>query len=313
MAEIDNTNVSKVLGRIVDYPQSYDKSILVREPRQSNRVHLNIEDDYPPFVGYDVWNAYEVSALTTKGLPVAGILKIVYPATNKYIVESKSLKLYLNSFNMFKVGETSDETISFIEKTVASDLSELLETTVKCRFFTTTEINNFVKDGYEMDHCWHAFQTIESRFNLDDVEFTQFQEDKSLLTSVFEYKSHDNKALPIQAYHSSLLKSNCRVTRQPDWGDVFIEMQAREQINPIDLAKYIVSFRDECHFHEEICETIFKRLYDRFKPQSLMVKCLYTRRGGIDICPIRATKNFTLLDKSPFVDIEVPYCKTPRQ
>ena len=109
-AQLDNSNVSKLLGKTVDYPDQYDPSILVKEPRQSNRVHLNLDDDNLPFCGFDIWNAYEVSCLTDRGKPVTGIAKIVYPCDNKYIVESKSLKLYFNSFNMTKLGDNSSQT-----------------------------------------------------------------------------------------------------------------------------------------------------------------------------------------------------------
>ena len=104
MTKLDNSHITKVLGQTVTYPDQYDPSILVREPRSNNRQHLSIEDDDLPFVGYDTWNAYEVSTLTEQGLPVAGCMKIVYPCDSTYIVESKSIKLYLNSFNMFKCG-----------------------------------------------------------------------------------------------------------------------------------------------------------------------------------------------------------------
>ena len=112
-------------------------------------------------------------------------------------------------------------------------------------------------------------------------------------------------------YHSSLLKSNCRVTSQPDWGDVYIKYTGTKSIDGSALLQYIISFRDECHFHEEICETIYTRLWNLLKPQELVVRCLYTRRGGIDICPERASdpklQHFSLNDTT------VAYIKTPRQ
>jgi len=112
-------------------------------------------------------------------------------------------------------------------------------------------------------------------------------------------------------YHSALLKSNCRVTSQPDWGDVYIYMKGKQTVDPISLLEYIVSFRDECHFHEEICETIYKRLWDAVKPSELCVRCLYARRGGIDINPERASDekllHYTLSDQT------VPHIKTPKQ
>lgn len=313
MYMIDNTNVSKVLGKIVDYPVTYDNSILVREPRQSNRKHLNIDDNNLPFYGYDIWNAYEVSGLTKNGLPVSGVMKIIYPATSEYIVESKSLKLYLNSFNMNRFEQTVGDTITKIEHTVVTDLTRLLETDVKCRFFTTREIINFNGDRQTLyDFDWSSYLTIEDHIDLSEFTFDTFNETPDLLTANFKYTERDLIRLPIQKFHTSLLKSNCRVTRQPDWGDVFIDIISDYEINLVSLAKYIVSFRDECHFHEEICETIYKRLNDVFKPHKLFVKCFYTRRGGIDICPLRySSKDYE--QYNDFIDINVPYLKTPRQ
>ena len=97
MVKLDNSNISKHLGQTSKYKSKYDASLLVKEPRQSNRTHLGIKDNNLPFIGYDTWNAYEISALTVNGLPVVGVAKIVYPCSSKYIVESKSIKLYFNS------------------------------------------------------------------------------------------------------------------------------------------------------------------------------------------------------------------------
>ena len=130
MEQLDNTNISTHLGKSSDYKSQYDPSLLVREPRQSNRTYLGIEDDNLPFVGYDVWNGYEVSALTNNGRPMAAIAKVIYPCNSKYIVESKSMKLYWNSFNMTKLGNTVQEVMGEVEKKAIEDLSKLLETNV---------------------------------------------------------------------------------------------------------------------------------------------------------------------------------------
>ena len=143
-AQLDNSNVSKVLGRTVNYPDQYDPSILVREPRQGNRKHLKLDDNNLPFCGYDIWNAYEVSCLTKRGFPVTGIAKIVYPCDNRYIVESKSLKLYFNSFNMTQLGDTADQARDTISAYVGSDLSELLETNVQVTIFAPEEDELFL-------------------------------------------------------------------------------------------------------------------------------------------------------------------------
>ena len=303
-AQLDNSNVSKVLGKTVDYPDQYDPSILVREPRQSNRTHLDLDDNNLPFCGYDVWNAYEVSCLTKKGLPVTGIAKIVYPCDNKYIVESKSLKLYLNSFNMTLLGDTNREARDLVTDHVAEDLSNLLETNVAVKIFSPNDVNSNSLNPYFEDN----YQTLECMPFGDEVYFTKYTETPALLDRAYIIV-HDY--LVRQYYHSSLLKSNCRVTNQPDWGDVYISMKGEKTVKPAHLLEYIVSFRDENHFHEEICETIYKRLWDIFSPSELAVTCLYARRGGIDINPTRVSHVDLLTDS--LIDLEVPFSKTPRQ
>ena len=143
----------------------------------------------------------------------------------------------------------------------------------------------------------------------DSWFFTQYTEEPRLLTGD-EFVS-SQEYLVRQEYHSSLLKSNCRVTHQPDWGDVYIAMKGIKVVKPENLLKYIVSFRDENHFHEEICETIYKRLWDTFEPKELAVTCLYARRGGIDINPTRVSHVDLLTDS--LIDMDAPFSKTPRQ
>lgn len=308
--KLDNSRISKHLGQSSEYKSSYDPSLLVREPRQSNRTHLDLEDEDLPFVGYDTWNAYEVSGLTNFGLPVVGVAKIVYPCDSKYIVESKSHKLYFNSFNMTKLGDTSQQVLDEITKRVTKDLSELLECDVK----VTVASNQFVL--YEKSTAYtewghnqkllgqRSYITLEEEYPIDKIKFDVYTETPELLKVI---KSEIDNVY----YHSALLKSNCRVTSQPDWGDVYIHMSGPKTVDPISLLKYIVSFRDECHFHEEICETIYKRLFDIVKPEKLVVCCLYARRGGLDINPERASHkellHYTLSDS------HVPHVKTPKQ
>ena len=303
--QLDNSNISKVLGKTVDYPDQYDPSILVREPRQSNREHLKLKDDDLPFCGYDIWNAYEVSCLTEKGKPVTGIAKIVYPCDNKYIVESKSLKLYFNSFNMTRLGDNSAQARALIESDAAADLSDLLETNVMVTVFDPSDIQQQnIKPYFNNDYT-----TLEDLVDSDSWQFNQYTEEPSLLTGGEFAVSQDY--LVRQNYHSSLLKSNCRVTHQPDWGDVFIAMKSKKVVKPINLLKYIVSFRDENHFHEEICETIYTRMWSVFRPTELAVTCLYARRGGIDINPTRVSHVDLLTDQ--LSDKDIPFSKTPRQ
>lgn len=308
--KLDNSNISKHLGQSSQYKSTYDPSLLVREPRQSNRTHLDIHDDSIPFVGNDTWNAYEVSGLTDFGLPVTGIAKIVYPCSNKYIVESKSIKLYFNSFNMTKLGRDADSVRKAIEKQSAEDLSKLLETDVQVKVFSNEVILTNATDasrewGHDIAlHKSKSFITLEEVYPIDEVEFSVYSETPELLEII------DSEVDEVY-YHSALLKSNCRVTSQPDWGDVYIYMKGEKTVDPISLLKYIVSFRDECHFHEEICETIYKRLSDLVQPEKLCVRCLYARRGGIDINPERASSTDIL--HNTLSDPNIPFAKTPKQ
>ncbi|MAF36589.1 NADPH-dependent 7-cyano-7-deazaguanine reductase QueF [archaeon] len=312
---IDNSKVSKHLGQTSEYKDQYDPHLLVHEPRSSNRRHLEIYDDRLPFVGYDVWNAYEVSGLTYNGLPATGVAKIVYPCNSKYIVESKSIKLYFNSFNMYKCGCTPKEVLQHITDTAREDLSNLLE----------TEVQVYITDGHEPSSDdtitlfprWR-YHTIEASFTnsyLRGMSIDQYTETPELL-EIDDITFHELDGPPELIYntthlHSGLLKSNCRVTSQPDWGDVYIYIKSHNGVNIESILKYIISFRDECHFHEEICETIYKRLMDVYVPDELCVTCLYARRGGIDINPVRASSEH-LINKD-LITPEVLHTKTLKQ
>jgi 7-cyano-7-deazaguanine reductase len=304
-AVLDNTRVSKHLGQTSEYKDQYDPTLLVREPRINNRTHLDIQDDDLPFEGYDIWNAYEVSGLTRTGLPVAGIAKIVYPCNSEYIVESKSIKLYFNSFNMYKCGGDSDDVLSSIAHAAEKDLSTLLETHVSINIEKASGRAN--RDTLFRGECYHTLEDMITSEEIMGMTVDTYNETPELLLSNM-YETDDST---VDRYHSSLLKSNCRVTSQPDWGDVFIYMDSKKHISPINLLKYIISFRDECHFHEEICETIYKRIYDYFSPAGLAVTCLYARRGGIDINPVRASDK-SLISKE-LIDHHIMHAKTPKQ
>jgi 7-cyano-7-deazaguanine reductase len=312
MKKLDNSNISVHLGQTSKYKSQYDPKLLVREPRENNRKHLKIKDNSLPFVGYDTWNAYEISALTNNGVPVVGVAKIVYPCSSKYIVESKSIKLYFNSFNMTRLGNSADEVLYNITNTSMTDLSELLETDVKVLILSNSQCLDF--DDLEARKEWghtkehftdQSYTTLEDEYNIDGVKFSVYKETPKLLEVV-------DSVFRTVRYHSALLKSNCRVTSQPDFGDVYITIKKEGQtIDPISLLKYIVSFRDECHFHEEICETIYTSLWKKLQPEELHVMCLYTRRGGIDICPQRASHEY-LLHKGLANHMRL-HIKTPRQ
>lgn len=286
---------SKHLGKVGGdgYSDQYNPELLVKIPRVLNREGYGLTGK--EFKGVDVWNAYEVSAITSKGQPVAGMLKIVCPSDSEFHVESKSIKLYLNSFNMTQIGDNAPDCISGIEARVKRDLDELLETNTTISFYAS----DFETENLSFSD---EFEEIADLVDLDKIDFTAFKSDADQL------ESGDKKLLKVR---SNLLRSNCRVTNQPDWGDVFISIKGEETPSAESLAKYIVSHRTVSHFHEEICEMIFAHLTERFKPEQLMVACLYTRRGGIDINPIRATHQYLVPEF--FTNPEYTIRKTLRQ
>jgi len=300
---LDNSNISKHLGRVTGYKSTYDPGLLVREPRINNRKHLGITDEDAPFGGYDIWNAYEVSCLTDEGMPIAAIAKIVYPCKSKYIVESKSIKLYMNSFNMQKFKGNIISVLMELQDTIARDLSKLLEATVKVYVRSTKAIEDDLY--YPPVFSNKDYPTLENNIDVTVIKALSYNEDPNILSAI------EISEAKVQRFHSALLKSNCRVTSQPDWGDVYIHYKGKYEINQTSLLQYIVSFRDECHFHEEICETIYMRLFRKFNPEELVVSCLYVRRGGIDINPTRASR-YDLLDSS-LIDEFKYFTKTVRQ
>ncbi|MFB6320632.1 NADPH-dependent 7-cyano-7-deazaguanine reductase QueF [Saccharicrinis sp. FJH54] len=268
------------LGKKSQYPQHYNPDVLVAVPRSENRTHYNIDDDALPFCGVDVWHAYEFSFLLEKGLPVAGMLKIVYACTSPFIVESKSLKLYLHSFNMTRRGTDRQQAVQNICVTVKRDLEKLLKTMVHVTFFDeSSAIQPF---------DFMAYPLLEDIVGTD-LTIETYTEKPEILTP--------HAGITSLRVATHLLRSNCKVTHQPDWGSVYIMMEGELIPDKTSLLKYIVSLRNENHFHEEICEMIYKRLDDTFAPKDMMVCCLYTRRGGLDINPVRARNNhFRLLN-----------------
>jgi 7-cyano-7-deazaguanine reductase len=289
------------LGKNSSTPEKYDASLLFRIPRSENRVRYGIENANLPFTGVDVWNCYEVSFLTANGLPVSRMMKLIYSADSEYLVESKSLKLYLNSFNMERFGKTVAESEMRVCELVKNDLSALLETSVEVILFTddSPEIIPF------SDLKNRQLTGLIPAETLENLEFSHYLETPELLKGNPTNETHE------YSFRSDLLRSNCRVTNQPDWGDLFVRISTKFDIDLSSIVAYLVSFRKENHFHEEVVEMIYKRLHTIFEPEKLMVAAMYTRRGGIDINPIRASHP-DLLDEA-FLSTTHMLAKTLRQ
>jgi len=292
---------NSVLGKDTRYPEKYNASLLFRIPRHENRIKYNIDSAHLPFVGYDVWNCYEVSFLSNNGLPVTCILKMVYPADSKYLVESKSLKLYLNSFNMENFGENAAIAVANVASTIETDLSKLLGTEVKIALFSKP-VTSVVPFADLQDQLLTALIPADT---LMSTNFHHFVETPSLLKSQLSTDTHH------YAFRTDLLRSNCPVTHQPDWGDLFVKMETNHLIDLISIVAYLISFRKENHFHEEVVEMIYSRFMTAFQPLKLMVAAMYTRRGGIDINPVRSSEA-ALIDDA-FIRTDVALAKTIRQ
>ena len=273
---------SKFLGKKVSGSENYDPSLLVAIPREENRKQYNLNNENLPFYGWDVWHAYEFSSMTENGIPVTRLLKLKYSCNSKFLVESKSLKLYLNSFNMTRFGKNISECLAICKSKIERDLSERLETEVKI---------NFIDNSTEKVQIYENFQNIMQFVNENNLRIEKFKEAPEVL-----YTEPNNT---IKEYFLTFdsLRSNCRVTHQPDFGDLFLYYKSAKHITEESLVRYLSSFRSEYHFHEECCEMIFKRLHDILdKDDKLFVCALYTRRGGIDICPSRWTPNCEVQD-----------------
>ena len=266
----------------VSYADTYNPSFLVAVPRTENRIRYNIDENNLPFEGFDIWHAYEFSSMTQNGLPYTRVLKLKYSCCSKFIVESKSLKLYLNSFNMSRYGKNIKESLNICAKVIQKDLSELLKTEV---------VLSFLDVDTEHTKIFDRFKNVLDFVDFDNLKIENFKESPELL-EVEETRENKEYFLNFDS-----LRSNCRVTHQPDFGSAFIYYKSKQHIKESSLIRYLCSFRCEYHFHEECCEMVYKRLFDLLDDENdvLVVCILYTRRGGIDICPIRYSKNCQIL------------------
>ena len=251
------------LGRESAYPEQYDPTLLFPIARAANRAPLGIAEGDLPFVGEDEWHAFEMSWLDERGKPIAAVVRFRLPATSPNLIESKSWKLYLNSFNQTRFTSGNE-----IHQTLAKDLAAAAGAPVNVSLL-----------GLEDDALMPRQLPGECIDGLD-VEITDYSPNPDLLSSGDE--------LVKESLYSHLLKSNCPVTGQPDWGSVLIRYYG-PKIDREGLLRYIVSYRQHQDFHEHCVEHIFTDLMARIKPQRLLVMARYVRRGGLDISPWRGT------------------------
>lgn len=253
------------LGKKSQYISEYDSTLLFPIPRKIKRDEIGVDDNNLPFYGVDIWNHYEVSWLNTNGKPEVAIVVIEVPANSPCIIESKSMKLYFNSFNNYKVAN-----IDLLNTIIKQDLSNAAGAKVNISILSLdTHLLNINKvDGVCLDSL--------------DITVSEYTVNPNLL------KVDDSKQVTEKLY-SNLLKSNCLVTNQPDWATIFIEYTGT-QIDHESLLKYIISFRNHNEFHEQCVERIFTDVLKVCNPRELTVYARFTRRGGLDINPIRSSQ-----------------------
>ncbi|WP_250311563.1 NADPH-dependent 7-cyano-7-deazaguanine reductase QueF [Rickettsia endosymbiont of Oedothorax gibbosus] len=261
-------DLETILGKQNSYIDVYDNSLLQPISRKFAREQLQIIGDLP-FYGFDIWNCYEVSWLNQTGKPEIRILEFMVSSDSPNIIESKSLKLYLNSFSNTKLS-SSEQVIELITR----DLGLIFG----------SDVIVFLKDLESYDGT--RLQSF-SGINLDklDVTITNFEISQNLPKLL-----EDNTKIVDEVLYSNLLKSNCLVTNQPDWASVQISYRGKK-IDHSSLLKYLVSFRNHNEFHEQCIERIFCDISKFCIPDELTVYARYTRRGGIDINPIRSSSN----------------------
>ena len=253
------------LGKQVDYEFEYNPDLLQGVPRSLSRDTLNLAGSGLPFDGIDTWTGYELSWLNLKGKPNVAILECHVPITSKNLIESKSFKLYLNSFNQTKFASAED-----VRQVLQADLSACAGETVEVKLilpeqFTSLQFKEF--EGTLLDSL--------------DVEIEQYSPNTQFLALA------KSGAEVKETLISHLLKSNCLITSQPDWASIQIRYEGKA-IEHEGLLKYLISFRQHNEFHEQCVERIYNDIMQHCQPDKLTVCARYTRRGGLDINPFRS-------------------------
>lgn len=258
-----------LLGQQTEYKDSYDASLLFPIARKLNRDDLNIDESALPFKGEDTWTGYELSWLNQKGKPVVAVAEFIFPATSSHIIESKSFKLYLNSFN-----QTKFDSMARVQQILTSDLSKAANCDVVVKLFNADDFD-----------CLMPTPFTGTYLDDLDIEVSEYDLNTELL------KADASNEIVTETLYSHLLKSNCLITSQPDWASVVIRYTGKKICHE-SLLKYLISFRNHNEFHEQCVERLFCDIQNKFSMTQLEVFARYTRRGGLDINPYRST-NFS--------------------
>ncbi|MBJ7539456.1 NADPH-dependent 7-cyano-7-deazaguanine reductase QueF [Marinomonas transparens] len=258
------------LGQQTDYVSEYNPGLLYPIARVDKWSEMGVESDRLPFHGEDIWNAYELSWLNAKGKPRVALAEFRFPYDSPNIIESKSFKLYLNSFNQMR-----HDSMEEVQALLETDLSNA----------AGAAVNVVIRDADSMA----SLVVLTPDYCIDDldVETSEYHPNADLLEIDTQSGQVEERLV------SHLLKSNCPVTNQPDWGSVFIDYKGT-RISHESLLKYIVSFREHTDFHEQCVERIYIDIMQKCQPEKLVVYARYVRRGGLDINPYRSSMPIVL-------------------
>ena len=257
------------LGQKVEYTEHYAPSLLQGVPRSLSREQIGVSHPLP-FEGVDIWNGYELSWLNNKGKPQVAILQCKVPIASDNLIESKSFKLYLNSFN-----QSVFASIEAVSQRITADLSACANAPVAVQLYPAREFNTL-----------HLGELQGTLIDDLDIEVNHYQPNPDLLVANSARQSEETLV-------SHLLKSNCLITSQPDWASIQIYYKGAA-IDHAGLLAYLISFRRHNEFHEQCIERIFCDVMARCKPEKLAVYARYTRRGGLDINPLRCNFDFNV-------------------
>jgi len=276
---------SKTLGSSASYAvytEQYDPSLLNPMPRILAREGWGIKGD--EFVGFDTWHCHEATFLLNNGVPIAGTVKFVYSSDSEFMVESKSAKLYMNSFDMCKMGDTVDEAIANYEKQIALDLTNAIGKDVKVMFFKSGSSGLFPLNNY-ID----LYDIVNKTSNVEITDYDAKENHLKFIERVNSGTLTDNK------YFTNALRSRCRHTKQKDTGAAYINIITKgTTVDPVSLFKQIVSLREVNEFHEFCAEKLLTSIMEHKEVVDCVVTLLYSRRGSLDINPSRATNRHLL-------------------
>ena len=262
------------LGQKTEYASNYDRTLLQAVPRKLNRNDLGITENQPFTFGADIWTAYEISWLNLKGVPQVAIADVEIDYQSENLIESKSFKLYLNSFNQSRFKNLQE-----VEEILQQDLTQCAQGRVKVRLNSLQYYDR------------QAIATLQGEcIDEQDIEIHSYAFNPSLLENCTSTQWVEETLV------SHLLKSNCLITNQPDWGTIQI-LYVGQQINREKILRYLISFRQHNEFHEQCVERIFCDLMRFAQPEKLSVYARYTRRGGLDINPFRSNFEPTPLNQ----------------